>query len=327
MPQDSTNILYQTGDTFHVATQDSVHQAIATLPSHNITLQADDNGIQLPEAAGWLIFMAIVFSIIMILYWLPVFWHRVLVMVRDRGLYRQATNLYWQGHSKYNDILAQYIPYYRQLSAEHKEMFLHRTLTFMAAKKFRFIDIEGEERIPLLISATAVQLTFGLQHFLLDYFNTIYVLPNRYRYGESEMAFQGHVSEEGIFFSWENFLAAFANYNDGDNVGLHEMAHALAYVNFMTDGDGSDAGFRERFREFSQTGRKIFEEMQLKTNHFLGSYAATNYNEFWAVSVERFFEQPRVFRALLPELYLAMCRLLNQDPLSEILFLRPLEEA
>jgi Mlc titration factor MtfA (ptsG expression regulator) len=48
----------------------------------------------------------------------------------------------------------------------------------------------------------------------------------------------------------------------------------------------------------------------------LGEYAAVNYHEFWAVSVETFFENPVCMRLDLPDLYQAMVDLLRQDPLQ-----------
>jgi Mlc titration factor MtfA (ptsG expression regulator) len=60
---------------------------------------------------------------------------------------------------------------------------------------------------------------------------------------------------------------------------------------------------------------------------FLGSYAASRYEEFWAVCVEHFFERPTAFKIHLPDLYTAMCVLLNQDILTPGIFLQPVEEA
>ena len=50
--------------------------------------------------------------------------------------------------------------------------------------------------MPLLISSAAIQLTFGLENYLLDHFTTIYVLKDNYRYGLYNTPFEGHVSEE-----------------------------------------------------------------------------------------------------------------------------------
>jgi hypothetical protein len=56
--------------------------------------------------------------------------------------------------------------------------------------------------------------------------------------------------------------------------------------------------------------------MQEGKRNLLGEYAAVNYHEFWAVSVETFFENPVCLKHELPELYQAMVSLLLQDPLQ-----------
>lgn len=56
--------------------------------------------------------------------------------------------------------------------------------------------------------------------------------------------------------------------------------------------------------------------MQAGESLFLDPYAATNYQEFWAVSIETFFERPTAFKRQLPDLYSSLCVLLNQDPLT-----------
>lgn len=238
---------------------------------------------------------------------------------------RRIKKMYDDKHNSYDALLNQYIPYYRNLNAQLKERFLKRTLIFMANKKFEFVEMEQEEYMPLLISAATVQLTFGLQHYLLDHFDTIYVLKNDYHFGLFNVPFQGHVNDDGIYLSWNNFISGFENYTDGDNVGLHEMAHALAYASFTAD-DGGDEGFKQRFWRFSRVGRKVFKRLQDGEVTMLGSYAATNYQEFWAVCVEHFFERPHAFKIHLPELYDAICNLLNQDMLTPGILLKPVIE-
>jgi len=98
------------------------------------------------------------------------------------------------------------------------------------------------------------------------------------------------------------------------NVGLHEMGHALAYVNFITQTE-EDKHFKKEFKNFSTIARPIFESMQKGAKNILGDYAGSNYHEFWAVSVELFFENPIRFRHELPDLYKALSKLLRQDPI------------
>jgi MtfA peptidase len=175
----------------------------------------------------------------------------------------------------YDNLLSRNNPYYNSLSSEGRDRFLKRVLLFIQSKRFEYIDMEAQESMPLLISAAAIQLTYGLDHFLLDYFSTIFIVRNKYTYGLTPTPYEGHVSQDGIYLSWADFTREFADYTDGQNVGLHEMAHALT----------------------------------------------TNYQEFWAVCIETFFERSSDFKDRLSELYTALCTLLNQDPLTTEKFL------
>jgi MtfA peptidase len=229
---------------------------------------------------------------------------------------REKANRLFAGKQRvFDGILSQYNPYYKSLDNAGRVRFLQRVLLFIEFKEFKYIDITPEEQMPLLISAAAIQLTFGLDNYLLDYFRTIYIIKDNYRYGLYNVPFEGHVSEEGIYLSWGNFIREFSDYSDGQNVGLHEMAHALTYVNF-TVREGRDHAFHDKFNDFSLTARPIFERMQAGETTVLDPYAATNYQEFWAVCVETFFEKSTSFKRQLPELYAALCILLNQDPLT-----------
>ena len=72
--------------------------------------------------------------------------------------------------------------------------------------------------------------------------------------------------------------------------------------------------FKKEFKNYSKVARPIFTQMQEGSKNLLGDYASCNYHEFWAVSVEMFFENPLAFKHQLTDLYLAMSRVLNQDP-------------
>ena len=51
---------------------------------------------------------------------------------------------------------------------------------------------------------------------------------------------------------------------------------------------------------------------------YLRGYAFTNFHEFWAVSVEYFFENSQGLKDNLPQLYTILCDTLNQDPLDRM---------
>jgi hypothetical protein len=85
--------------------------------------------------------------------------------------------------------------------------------------------------------------------------------------------------------------------------------------------EGRDKTFHDSFVDFSAVARPIFERMKAGETTLLDPYAATNYQEFWAVCVETFFERASSFKNQLPELYDSLCTLLNQDPLTTDKFL------
>ncbi|WP_188933095.1 zinc-dependent peptidase [Puia dinghuensis] len=217
----------------------------------------------------------------------------------------------------YHSVVARHFRYYNRLGLEEQRKFLFRTWLFQHSKNFHYIEVEQSAEMPILVSAAAIQLTFGLEKFKLNYFDDIFILRDDYHYGFYSRPFMGHVDQTGIYLSWDNFMRGITGQTANCNVGLHEMAHALAYVNYITQTE-EDKHFKKEFPGFSKVARPIFTSMQGENGakNLLGDYAATNYHEFWAVAVEVFFESAVQMRHELPELYKAMVRLLNQDPLS-----------
>lgn len=213
----------------------------------------------------------------------------------------------------YHAIVSRYIRYYNRLNLEEQHKFLFRAYLFRKAKRFHYIEVSESTEMSILISAASVQLTFGLDKYMLNYFKDIYVLKDDYHYGFYSRPFQGHVDQSGIYLSWDNFLKGIKGLSPNCNVGLHEMGHALTYVTFITQTE-EDKHFKKEFKNFSKVARPIFESMQHGAKNLLGDYAGTNYHEFWAVSVEVFFENPIRMSQELPELYKAMSMLLRQDP-------------
>ena len=99
---------------------------------------------------------------------------------------------------------------------------------------------------------------------------------------------------------------------DGQNVGLHEMAHAYYYQNFETT-EQVNHNFVTTFDEFNQYGNKAFEQEKQVGNDLYSDYALTNFQEFWAESIELFFEKPAALQLKYPELFDTIKEILNQE--------------
>jgi len=241
--------------------------------------------------------------------------HRPLSALYNKLYISRQQRKFIECETFYHSVVSRYIRYYNRLSLEDQHKFLFRTFLFRKARRFHYIEVRESAEMPILISAVAIQLTFGLDKYMLNYFNDIYVLKDDYHYGFYSRPFMGHVDQSGIYLSWDNFMKGISGQTPFCNVGLHEMGHALAYVTFITETE-EDKHFKKEFKNFSKVARPIFTSMQSGNRNLLGEYAAVNYHEFWAVSVETFFENPVCLRQDLPDLYQAMVTLLRQDPLQ-----------
>lgn len=212
--------------------------------------------------------------------------------------------------------LTEHNPYYDSLPGSLKEIFLQRTVEFMSSKDFHFHKMDAHEKIPLLISAAAVQVTFGLKKYRMDFFRRIHVMGNEYKIKSIDHTYWGHVSKTGIHISWRHFEIGFDNYTDAHNMGIHEMAHALSFDLFLGFPNKEDSFLKNRLREFRENERATFQKVKRTSHHILYEYGSENFDEFWAVSIEHFFENPLILKQSEPGLYRSICEMLNQDPLT-----------
>jgi Mlc titration factor MtfA (ptsG expression regulator) len=216
---------------------------------------------------------------------------------------------------QYDRWLSKYNPYYNSLQDDLKKRFLLRTIAFRLSKEFRYHFLQAEEYIPVVISGAAVQLTFGLKKYLIEFFPVINVIKKEYKVPGHTEIFEGHVTHHSINFSWSNFLEGYENYADSENLGLHELAHAISFDFLYGYQENRNAAFYSRFKEYIQEAGHIFKELRQGKNDVLDDYGSHNVEEFWAVSVETFFENPQEFKTKMPGFYDAISNVLNQDPL------------
>lgn len=216
-------------------------------------------------------------------------------------------------------VLDRHFPYYSKLTSSEKDTFTERVQLFIADKVFKIHCNPGFKEMPVLISAAAIQLTFGLKKYLLPNFRFIHVYPEEFLGVHPTIrVLEGNVSGHAINLSWKHFLEGYKNPRNGQNVGLHELAHALYYQTFVVE-ENVDHNFRDTFDAFSEYGNKVFEQEKIPGNDLYSDYALRNFQEFWAESIEIFFEKPWQMKKSYPALYTAIASLLNQDPGSSLL--------
>lgn len=209
-------------------------------------------------------------------------------------------------------VCKKYNPYYQKLNADKQTVFVERVQEFIQSKDFYICSPKGYKEMPILISASAVQITFGLKDFLLPHFSNIIIHPEEYFAYDPFRILVGNVQGHSISLSWKHFLQDYQNPTDGKNVGLHEMAHALQ-VQYLFRNPKRSNTFKEDFEHYDRIDDDVLNAEKTNDRRMFDENALRNKNEFWATSVELFFEKPVELKIQYPDLYESLRIVLNQD--------------
>ena len=130
-----------------------------------------------------------------------------------------------------HDVLEADFLYYKNLNPGLKQRFIQRISIFIQGKKFvARKDLQMNPRIRIIVSACAIQITFGLDTFTLDNFEYIVVYPDIYESPMTKKMHKGETNLNGfICLSWKHIIEGIENPNDNYNLGVHEWMHALRF--------------------------------------------------------------------------------------------------
>lgn len=254
----------------------------------------------------------IVISVLILLF----FHSEILAFIHNRII--ENTRISRKDYVMVHTFLHKRMEYYRNLSPIGRARFINRIHRFLMTKDF--VGKEGlvvTEEMKVLIAGSAVQLTYGLDKYILNHYHTIMVFPRIFYSRLLNQKLKGATSTRGTMaFSWEDFLEGYANEHDGINLGLHEMAHALKFD--VTHGDFKfDHHFKAYADNWSTQVYPVFKALRSGSLDFLRKYGGTNMDEFFSVCVEHFFEVPEQFKTRLPHMYRHLVKMLKQDPCNK----------
>ncbi len=216
-------------------------------------------------------------------------------------------------HSDYRQYLPELFPFYNKLNPKEKRLFERRMQFFIHSKRFypRGGLTEIPNKILAKIAGTAVMLTYGYPDVFLVRFHSVLVYPDDYYSKITKKYHRGHVDGRGIIcLSIKALNEGFKNQNDGVNLAIHEMAHAIRLENAIRN---QDHGFIpvEDLAAFDRLALAEIRSMKSGNPSFFRSYAKTNRQEFFAVVLENYFERGEAFRKAHPELFLAVSKILR----------------
>ncbi|RZN82492.1 MAG: hypothetical protein EVB11_08380 [Winogradskyella sp.] len=211
-------------------------------------------------------------------------------------------------------ILEKQFTFYRRLSYKEQLLFKHRVAKFINSKSFYGRDgIELTDEIIVLISATAVKLTFGFRDYSISILKTILVYPEAFYSKINDQLHKGEVNPMlGVLaLSWKDFKHGYDIDNDNLNLGVHEFGHAI-HLNSFKNNDISSVIFRDGFKALKMYLKENQNKrQQLLSIKYFREYAYTNEYEFMAVLIECFIETPHEFKSKFPKIYKYVKEMLN----------------
>lgn len=250
----------------------------------------------------------------------------VLPLVRTRGSIRLRTEPI---PDSWRVIVARNVPLANGLSDEERERLLRLVQVFVHDKPFEGCGgLEITEEMRVTIAAHACLLLLHLDGPCYPRVRRILVYPGAF-WSKGAMGRgstppprvapeSGEAWRDGIVvLSWDNVRRGGANPTDGDDVVLHEFAHALD----QEDGDAGGTPVLDSpslVKSWAHALSAHYEQLQrdVDAGHstVLDAYGATNPAEFFAVATETFFEKPEQLKATEPDLYDQLRQFYRQDP-------------
>jgi len=204
--------------------------------------------------------------------------------------------------------LNQHILFYKKLSNSDKIVFEDRIGLFLAEINITEVDKEIPEKDTCLyIASSAVIAFWGLPYWNYGELSEILVYPSNFT-DDNKLDIKGSVlgkvhhgglMDSTMILSLPAVIRGFA-LNDGRNVGIHEFSHLLD-----KEGDGINGIPFMLTSEERLVWSKIVERELKRPGHNskLNPYAFTNKDEFFAVLMETYRENPNRIQKKYPELY------------------------
>lgn len=219
---------------------------------------------------------------------------------------------------KYEAVL-QNIPLYQKLDAEEQEKIKHSILIFVNTKEFIGVALEITDEMRVVVAFHACVLLLHLEvSQCYENLSTIVIYPNTVIaqqvnnnggvYTKGEFLLEGQSASGVVVLSWSD-VKKDAYHLHRDNVTIHEFAHEIDFLD--GEADGTPPLPSSKYHEWAQVLSQHFnrlQEVSLKNRDWgdyklIGSYAATNEAEFFAVLTERYMETPQKLKKHFPDLY------------------------
>ncbi len=215
--------------------------------------------------------------------------------------------------------LLESIVLYNRLNEEEKQNIYKSVLIFINTKEFVGVKIEVTDEMKVVIAFHACLLLLHVElSNCYENLSTVLIYPhtmvakqvsaNGGIYTKGEFLLEGQSASDTVVISWHDAKKDAYHMNE-NNVILHEFAHEIDFLDGSADGTPPlpSSKYHEWAKVLTHEFNKL-SEVALKNRDWgkyklIGSYAATNEAEFFAVVTERYFEKPESLKKHFPQLF------------------------
>lgn len=221
------------------------------------------------------------------------------------------------------------IPHYTKLTPDELEKLHRLMLCFIHSKEYVGVSITITDEIKVVIAFYACLLIlYRSRGDCYENLKTIIVYPSSVLvdtirssggiYAKERFVIEGQSTDETVVITWHE--AKRESYHmRHNNVIIHEFTHEIDFMDGQIDGippieySKYDGWVNTLYREYETINTIANKNRNWGKYKILGSYAATNPAEFFAVVTERFFESPASLKHHFPELYREMASFYGYD--------------
>ena len=209
--------------------------------------------------------------------------------------------------------------HYKNLSQEDKKKIERSIILFANTKDFIGVKMDATDEMKVIIAFYACLLLLHIEtENCYDNLKTIILYPspvilndvrnNGGIYTKESFVIDGQSTNDTVVLVWHD--AKYEAYHlRHDNVIIHEFTHEIDFMDGEIDGVPpiENSKYNEwtnvLFSDYQKLNKIALKNRNWGKYKLLGSYAATNEAEFFAVVSERFFESPHSLHRNFPELY------------------------
>ena len=217
-------------------------------------------------------------------------------------------------------LVANLVGFHGALAPDEAQRFLEEVEIFLVEKRITGIGTPVDDACRVLVAASAVIPTFGLPSWEWENVNEVLVYPGAFATdwrgrGDGQHAV-GVVGDQELrrtmVLSKPHLVEGFRRARDGQNVGIHEFAHLVDWMDGQVDGVPRRLLEPAAAHGWAELVRREMQAIAQKRS-MLSDYAGTQPSEFFAVASETFFEKPAELREKHPEVYAVLERIYRQS--------------